>query len=73
MGRRRELIPSSPELSRLGLRYRRRILQRPTRSCGARLRRSLAARRAAAEIGLTDRYAELAQRRNTANGGLTPA
>jgi hypothetical protein len=28
VGRRRELIPSLPELSRLGLRCRRRILQR---------------------------------------------
>ncbi|MEK6328212.1 MAG: hypothetical protein AABM66_11920 [Actinomycetota bacterium] len=93
MGRRRELIPSSPELSRLGLRCRRRILQRvlleavsldsdASRSHQRRLlaigerggdeaERVAAYERTIEELGLTARYAELAQRRNSAKRGLT--
>ncbi|MEK6273436.1 MAG: hypothetical protein AABM42_12470 [Actinomycetota bacterium] len=95
MGRRRELIPSSPELSRLGLRCRRRILQRVlleavsldsdayrrhaerlrkiTERGGDEAERVAAYERTIEELGLTARYAELAQRRNTAKRGATSA
>ena len=89
MGRRRELLPSSPELSRLALRCRRRILQRVlleavavdsdayrrhserlrkvTERGGDEAERVAAYERTIEELGLTDRYAKLAQRHRMAS------
>jgi hypothetical protein len=85
------MIPSSPELSRLGLRCRRRTLQRVLleavaldsdahRRHAERLRkvaehggdeaeRVAVYERTIEGLGLTARYAELAQRRNSSKRG----